>query len=182
VDPSKLKSELGELNLILQAESNNAAFDAAVRVITLAYFSGQADNPTEIKRRWGNPFRKEKQTSDIINIDDELVAAARMGATAEVATLLDRGANIHALEDLALREAVIHGRTSTVELLLDRDANMHALEDEALRLAAVYGQTDMVRLLLARGADPSVHGNGALRRAIMYKRPEIIEILKTHIR
>ena len=39
-----------------------------------------------------------------------------------------------------------------VRLLLDRGANIHANNDEALRISAQYGHVEVVRLLLDRGA------------------------------
>ena len=67
--------------------------------------------------------------------------------------LLKHGANVHAEDDVALREAAEYGHTPVVDLLLKNGANVHARDDEALRNAAKYGDTSVVELLLINGAD-----------------------------
>ncbi len=49
--------------------------------------------------------------------------------------LLDAGADVHFLSDLALRGAAEFGQTEVVMLLLDHGADVHARDDSALRLA-----------------------------------------------
>jgi ankyrin repeat protein len=73
--------------------------------------------------------------------------AALNGYDEIVALLLDRGANIHARDDVALREAVKFGRKEMVALLLDRGADIHARNDEALRLAKEKGHTEIMEML-----------------------------------
>ena len=52
---------------------------------------------------------------------------------------MNRGANIHAQDDLALIYDAYIGNTDTVELLLNRGANIHAGDDYALRSATKKG-------------------------------------------
>ena len=82
-------------------------------------------------------------------LDHKLVAAAKMGATAEVAILLDRGANIHAMGDEALIGAALNGHTDTVALLLNRGADPNARDGGALRMAAKNGHTEVFWMLKA---------------------------------
>ena len=52
--------------------------------------------------------------------------------------------------------AVIHGATETAELLLDRGANLLALDfahNSCLHLAVMHKQVEMVQLLLERGKE-----------------------------
>ena len=65
---------------------------------------------------------------------------------------LERGANVHAQDDRALRRAAEYGHKSIVELLLRAGANVHARDDYALRWAAEYGHKEVVELLLKAGA------------------------------
>ncbi|HCU00936.1 TPA: hypothetical protein DIC20_04500, partial [Candidatus Dependentiae bacterium] len=46
-------------------------------------------------------------------LDEDLIEAAKNGGTKEVEELLDRGANIHARDDHALRWAAGSGHTDT---------------------------------------------------------------------
>jgi hypothetical protein len=91
------------------------------------------------------------------------VAAA--GLIYLIAYYLDRGANIHALDDdNALRYAAENGHIETVKLLLDRKADIHAMDDYALRYAAHNGHTETVKLLLDRGANiHALHARGMMR-------------------
>jgi hypothetical protein len=60
VRSSKKKSASRKLNLVVEVERENEAYIAALGAMDLAILSGQTDNPAEVKRRWGNPFRKEE--------------------------------------------------------------------------------------------------------------------------
>jgi hypothetical protein len=70
-----------------------------------------------------------------------------------VELLLERGADVHAEDDEALRLAAKMGMKQVVELLLQHGADVHAEDDEALRLAARKGIYQVVELLLQHGAD-----------------------------
>jgi NAD(P)-dependent dehydrogenase (short-subunit alcohol dehydrogenase family) len=83
-----------------------------------------------------------------------LCTAAGGGHAATVEVLLRHGANVHALEDRALRWAAGKGHSATVELLLlAHGADVRALNDEALCRAARDGHSATVEALLAHGAD-----------------------------
>ena len=56
-------------------------------------------------------------------------------------------------DDESLRIASEHGNTDTVRLLLEKGANIHADNDIALRYASMNGHTDTVILLLQKGAN-----------------------------
>ena len=87
-----------------------------------------------------------------LRLNDRLIYSAQSGYNAMVKHALKDGANIHAWDDRALRNAALNGYTDTVKLLLDRGANIHANDDEALLIAAQYRHPETVKLLLACGA------------------------------
>jgi len=64
-----------------------------------------------------------------------------------VALLLKAGADVHAYNDEALREASSNGHLEVVALLLKNGANVHARDDLALRYASENGHSDVVALL-----------------------------------
>ncbi len=45
-----------------------------------------------------------------------------------------------------------YGHTEVVSALLNAGANIHAMNDRALRKASLYGRTEVVRLLFEAGA------------------------------
>jgi hypothetical protein len=83
-----------------------------------------------------------------VNLEKQLIEAADKGHTETVALLLEKGADIRADDDGALRWAADGGHTETVALLLNRGADIHADKDHALRWAALNGHTETVALLL----------------------------------
>ena len=94
--------------------------------------------------------------------------------------MLDRGADIHASNDGALRFAAMNGHTETVKLLLDRGADIHAVNDLALRLAAENGHTETVKLLLDRGARIHACNDNALYLAVYNGHTETVKVLLAH--
>ena len=67
------------------------------------------------------------------NLNEMLTSMAAHGSPLGVKLLLDRGANIHAQNDQALRWASEREYPEVVQLLLDRGADIHADYDGALR-------------------------------------------------
>ena len=61
--------------------------------------------------------------------------------------LLEKGANIHAKNDLALGLAARNGHRDVVELLLENGTNISARNYYALRWAAIGGHKDVTKLL-----------------------------------
>ena len=86
--------------------------------------------------------------------------------------LLEKGANIHAQDDYALRSATENHHLEIVKFLLEKGANIHAQDDDALILASMYGHLDIVKFLLEKGAD-------AKKVDLSYVNdPNIIQLLK----
>ena len=83
----------------------------------------------------------------------------------------------------ALQWAVLQGRTEVARLLLDRGADVNAVNDlggTALQIAAWHGHAEIVRLLLERGADINRQSNTgwtALHAAARQGHEEVVRIL-----
>ena len=83
--------------------------------------------------------------SELLN--NQLISAAVAGNENEVDRLLDRGADIHAEDDDALRWAAGYGHTATVALLLKR-GNFTAEAVAAAKARATAGdQSEVVALI-----------------------------------
>jgi len=89
----------------------------------------------------------ETETNYIYNENDLLWICAEAGKTEFVKYLLDAGADVHAIDDYALRWASNNGHADVVKLLLDAGADVHADNDHALQLASYNGHTDVVNIL-----------------------------------
>jgi len=70
--------------------------------------------------------------------------------------LHDRGADIHAKDDDALRWACRHKHLEIIKYLLDRGADIHTNNDEVLRFAFYNNHTKVVKLLIENGANKNV--------------------------
>ncbi|KAJ3337528.1 hypothetical protein HDU93_000906 [Gonapodya sp. JEL0774] len=97
----------------------------------------------------------DRGAGDITNAEP-LVIAAQRRHVGVLELLFDRGADIHAGEDEALRVSALGGSLDAVRLLLDRGANIHACDDEALVNARGRWHEEVVEHLLARGANRHV--------------------------
>ena len=97
-------------------------------------------------------------------LDEALLDASRDGRLDEIRSLLDRHANINAVNTgkfTPLHWASRNGHHQCIELLLDRGANINAVNTgkfTPLHYASSYGQYQCVELLIDRGADKSIKG------------------------
>ena len=82
-------------------------------------------------------------------VNDALINASENGHTETVKVFLEAGANVHALDDWALRWTSYNGHTETVKVLLEAGADVHALDDWALYYASENGHTETVKVLKA---------------------------------
>lgn len=104
-------------------------------------------------------------------VEHDLVEAAGYGRLAEVRAALEKGANIHAFNDMALQDAAGGGHLDIVKLLLAKgaDVNASSMTTTALIYAAESGHTDIVALLMKHGADIHAFDDNALYWAVMHR-------------
>ena len=69
------------------------------------------------------------------------------GHLSVVKFLVASGANVHAVDDQALRFAYERGHLAVVEFLVKAGANVHADDDQALRFASAHGYLSVVEFL-----------------------------------
>jgi hypothetical protein len=81
-----------------------------------------------------------------------LLVACGCGRLSVVQLLLERGVDLHAAHDAALREACACGHADIAHFLIDHGANVHAHDDEAIQEASANGHVHIVELLLQHGA------------------------------
>ena len=78
---------------------------------------------------------------------------------------------------MPLRWAAANGQLSTVKFLLDQGADIHAIDDMAFLLACQNGHFLVAKLLVSRGANIHARNNSALREAVKKKNYDLIAFL-----
>ena len=111
-------------------------------------------------------------------IDDDFIQACRIGDLHRVKILYKRGADIHELDDYALRLAAEHGHLDVVKYLVEHGADIYARRGWALRWAAGNGQLDVVKYLVERGADVHVWRDEAFRWAAWDGHLDVVNFLR----
>ena len=125
------------------------------------------------------------------SLDEQLVKALSNEDPAELATLLEAGAdpNVQSTPGRpVLFLATLRGKAEAVELLIDHGADVHAetVDGSILVKAVVEGQQEIVELLLEAGADIGSTGLGwtpedtALQAAVNNGYLDIAELLLEH--
>lgn len=106
-----------------------------------------------------------------VNLDQQLIAAAKRGDAAQVESLLERGAAVNARElngqltlmrYTALMWASYKGHGNVVKVLIARGADISLRDSESrtsLMMAASGGHLDIVRMLADAGADIHARSN-----------------------
>jgi len=91
--------------------------------------------------------------------------AAANGHLEVVQYLVEKGANIHADDDRAIRLAAANYfiEVEMIKCLVEGGANIHAGDDDAVRTAAARGNLEVVRYLVANGANMRAKHDDALR-------------------
>ena len=99
-------------------------------------------------RSWSEYYIKDLRKTNLKNPNEVLSDGAEKGREDWVMIALSEGADVHAVNDYALRYAAsFNGHTETVKVLLEAGADPHAQNDNALRWARQIGHSEVVKLL-----------------------------------
>jgi ankyrin repeat protein len=93
-------------------------------------------------------------------MNTQLIEAAKQGQLDKIKKLIELGANIHSINDRALRLAAYHGHIEVINVLISKGADVHAENDEAIRVASRRGQIKVVKLLIKAGANVNINKYG----------------------
>lgn len=115
-----------------------------------------------------------------VDEDSVLTHASEQGHLDVVKYALEKGCDIHASFDYAVRWASARGHYSVVKYLIEQGANIHAYADDALAHAAHQGHFEIVKLLVESGAYIHATNELALRLAAKYGHLSIVKYLIRH--
>jgi len=91
--------------------------------------------------------------------------------------LVELGADIHTVNNFALRYSAEHGHLDVVKYLVEQGADIHAYDDEALRGSACNGHLDVVKYLVELGADIHAYDDDALRYSACNGHLDVVKYL-----
>jgi ankyrin repeat protein len=111
------------------------------------------------------------------DLNDHFFCAAQNSQLDTIKYLYSIGANIHALEDCALRSAADAGNLECVKYLVSVGANVHAKHNDALQNAAYRGHLDCVKYLISVGADVWNYGEETIQWAVNKGHTHVIRYL-----
>ncbi len=109
--------------------------------------------------------------------DVALVVASDVGNINMIKYLIDKGAVVSADDYRCLRFAVRNGQSDAVKYLIEIGADIHVKSEYCLRMAATKGLSELVRFLLEKGANVSAKNNQALNNAVQSNHFETVKIL-----
>ena len=121
------------------------------------------------------------ENADISILNTALIVVCKYGFLKIIKLLIDKGADIHANNDMVLRTAVGSGYLELVQLLLDNGADIHAHNDNALQRAICDGNLKIIKLLLENGADVHRIDNDVLADAFDSNNSNIIILLEAYL-
>ena len=108
-----------------------------------------------------------------------LVLTGFMPIEEAIRLAIQAGADVHAVDDQALRYASQDGHLPVVEVLVTAGANVHAVDDQALRFASERGHLPVVEFLVKAGANVHADNDSALRWASASGHLAVVQFLKT---
>lgn len=161
--------------------------------------SGWYFDPSEVAKlfAYNVPMEALSFTKDLllimsVNVDIDkrsftftpLMLAVKFDAKNAVVELIERGANIEALDEnehTALHFASYYGSTSSCKILLQNGANVSAKNKYGwtpLRMSACSGHEEIVRLLLESGADTKITNDG--QAVLQCARPNCADVIREY--
>ena len=91
--------------------------------------------------------------------------------------LVEKGADIHALNDCALQWSAMSNHLHIVKYLVAQGASIHADDDNAARTSAHNGHLEVVKFLVENGANVRAGKDDALRYSVMNGHLEMAKYL-----
>ena len=102
-------------------------------------------------RTWANYYIKDLRK--VTGSDDMLIENSKKGRLDRVIVGIEKGANIHAVNNAPLSWAIDDGHLPVVKYLVNHGANIHAADDDALRWASLRGHLPVIKFLIEKGAN-----------------------------
>ncbi|GAF86334.1 unnamed protein product [marine sediment metagenome] len=106
-------------------------------------------------RSWSQYYIKDLRKLNNANSNniEQLFNASEKGRLDHVIIAMNKGADIHAQDDFAVKIASENGHLDIVKYLVSQGANIHADNDFSVILASQYGHLDTVKYLVSQDAN-----------------------------
>ncbi|BCS83632.1 ankyrin containing protein [Cotonvirus japonicus] len=115
-----------------------------------------------------------------IGLQKCLNSSCEFGHLEVVRFLVEKGADIQADDNLAVRWASRKGHLEVVRFLVKNGANIQADDNLAIKWASLYGHLEVVRFLVEKGANIQADDNLAIKWASFNGHLEVVKFLVEH--
>ncbi|AFX93104.1 putative ankyrin repeat protein [Megavirus courdo11] len=117
--------------------------------------------------------------NNIDYLQNSLCINCRYGNLEKVTELVNKGADVKARDNCAIRWASEYGHIDVVKYLINQGADITGSGSYAVVSASKYGHIEIVKYLVSQGIDIKILNNCAIRSAKKNNHNDIVEYLKT---
>ncbi|ANB51058.1 hypothetical protein [Powai lake megavirus] len=124
-----------------------------------------------------NPILSIEDNIDYLQ--NSLCINCRYGDLEKVIELVNKGADVKARDNCAIRWASEHGHLDVVKYLINQGADITGSGSYAIISASRYGHIEIVKYLVNQGIDVKILNNCAIRSAKKNNHHDVVEYLNT---
>ena len=143
------------------------------------YYVSKMQEVYEFQYTYGDFKKQYELLKGYRGINTLLMRAAKEGELPLVKFALEKGADIHVMDDIPLAQASYKGHLEVVKYLVKQGANIHATGDSPVRWAASSGHLDVVKYLVEQGADIHAWDDDSLKSAIKNRHTDVVNYLQS---
>ena len=128
-------------------------------------------------RNWSQYYIEYLRQVTPTNAQYKLKEGARNGRLDLVIIAVNKGVDVRADIESAVKWAIQFGHLEVVKYLVGLGADIRANNDEAVRLASYYGHLEVVKYLVSQGADIRADNDFGINHASLHGYLEVVKYL-----
>ena len=181
----KILNELDDKDLVKVCQTNRQANELCNDqtfwlnriLIRFPYLGLDVLKKYKQERSWSQYYIEDLRQVTPTNAQAKLKSWSRDGRLDLIMIAANKGADIRADNDFAVRNASYNGHLEVVKYLVSQSANIRADNDEAVRWTSRNGHLDVVKYLVSQGADIRARNDFAVRNASFKGHLDVVKYL-----